>query len=93
MTTVTAERRATPGLGATRPLAELRPGQVGTIAAWGSELDPAAIRRFEDLGFCEGAEVTVLRRAPLGDPCVYGIAGYEIAVRRDHTKHLLVTRP
>lgn len=75
---------------ATRPLAELRPGQSGVIVGWNTELDRPAVRRFEDLGFADGAEVTVLRRAPLGDPCVYGIAGYEIAIRREHTRHLLV---
>src|SRR5579875_299965 len=74
----------------TRPLAELRPGQSGVIVGWNAVLDRSSVRRFEDLGFADGAEVTVLRRAPLGDPFVYGIAGYEIAIRREHTRHLLV---
>lgn len=73
-----------------RTLADLRPGQTGVIAGWSALLEPAAVRRFEDLGFVDGAEVAVLRRAPLGDPFVYRVAGYEIAVRREHTRHLLV---
>ena len=73
-------------------LAELKPGQTGTIVGWSARLDASAVRRFEDLGFCSGAEVTVLRRAPLGDPFVYGVAGYELAVRREHARHLLVAR-
>lgn len=100
MTTETQVHRADPQLGpeqepeldTRRPLADLRPGQRGVIAGWSSALEPSAVRRFEDLGFCEGAEVSVLRRAPLGDPFVYGIAGYEVAVRREHTQHLLVIR-
>ncbi|MGN6414587.1 FeoA family protein [Flexivirga sp.] len=75
---------------AERSLAEMRPGQSGVIVGWSGALDRAAVRRFEDLGFAEGAAVTVLRRAPLGDPFVYGVAGYEIAVRREHTRHVRV---
>lgn len=71
-------------------LADLRPGQRAVIIGWSAALDRTAIRRFEDLGFADGAEVSVLRRAPLGDPFVYAVAGYEIAVRREHTRHLLV---
>lgn len=73
-----------------RSLAELRPGQAGVIVGWRETLDRAAVRRFEDLGFAEGADVSVLRRAPLGDPCVYAVAGSEIAVRGEHARHLLV---
>lgn len=94
MTTVTTASRAAAelDLGTRQPLAQLRPGQSGVIAGWSSALEQSAVRRFEDLGFCEGAEVSVLRRAPMGDPFVYGIAGCEIAIRREHARHLLVTR-
>jgi len=35
------------------------------------------------MGFVPNALVTVLRRAPAGDPTVYGIDGMEIALRRE----------
>jgi Fe2+ transport system protein FeoA len=35
------------------------------------------------MGFVPDALVTVLRRAPAGDPTVYGIDGMEIALRRE----------
>lgn len=96
MTTVTRGRRSDNRIDSEpavqRSLAELRPGQVGVILGWNPSLDASAVRRFEDLGFHAGAEVTVLRRAPLGDPVVYGIAGYELAVRRAHARHLRVAR-
>lgn len=96
MTTVTRGSRPDAGIdpvaGAERSLAELRPGQSARIVGWNPSLDASSVRRFEDLGFCPGAEVTVLRRAPLGDPFVYGVAGYELAVRREHARHLRVAR-
>jgi len=35
------------------------------------------------MGFVPDAAVPALRRAPAGDPTVYGIDGMEIALRRD----------
>jgi Fe2+ transport system protein FeoA len=35
------------------------------------------------MGFVPDAMVTALRRAPAGDPTVYGIDGMEIALRRE----------
>lgn len=96
MTTVTRGRRPDNPIdseaGVEPSLAELKPGQIGVIVGWSPSLEASAVRRFEDLGFCSGAEVTVLRRAPLGDPFVYSVAGYELAVRREHAQHLRVAR-
>jgi hypothetical protein len=35
------------------------------------------------MGFVPDALVTVLRRAPAGDPTVYGVDGMEIALRHE----------
>jgi len=35
------------------------------------------------MGFVPDALVTVLRRAPAGDPTLYGVDGMEIALRRE----------
>ncbi len=35
------------------------------------------------MGFVPEARVTVLRRAPAGDPTVYSVDGLEIALRRE----------
>ncbi len=66
----------------TRTLARLRPGESASIARVLNLGDPAASRRLFDLGFVPGAEVECVRRAPLGDPAVYRVADYEIALRR-----------
>jgi len=40
-------------------------------------------RRLMDLGFTEGAKVTVIRKSPLGDPTAYRIRGAVIALRKE----------
>jgi len=44
------------------------------------------------MGFVPGAEVTALRRAPAGDPTLYGIDGMEIALRHE-TASAIQIRP
>ena len=36
-----------------------------------------------DLGFTEGAKVTVIRKSPIGDPTAYRIRGAVIALRKE----------
>ncbi len=39
--------------------------------------------RLEHVGFLPGTLVRIERRAPMGDPTVYELRGYRIAVRRE----------
>nr|NLI51227.1 ferrous iron transport protein A [Propionibacterium sp.] len=74
-----------PGSGQSVPensLARLRRGGAATIVRVLNLGDPAASRRLFDLGFVPGAHVECVRRAPLGDPAIYRVADYEIALRR-----------
>ena len=43
-----------------------------------------------DLGFCPGTRVRVVRRAPLGDPVLYELRGYRIALRRSEARLIRV---
>ncbi len=74
-------------------LAELGCGERAVICDVGGEIDLATARRVVDLGFAPGAEVQVLRKAPLADPLMYRIAGYEIALRRAQARciHVVTT--
>ena len=45
-------------------------------------------RRLLEMGFCNGATVEVIRRAPLGDPIEYKIRGYRLSLRREQAKHV-----
>lgn len=47
-------------------------------------------RRMLDMGLVPGAEVTVMRRASLGDPIEYGIKGTAIAMRRIDADSVMV---
>ena len=47
-------------------------------------------RRMLDMGLVPGAEVTVIRTAPLGDPVEYRVKGTAIAMRRTDADSILV---
>ena len=47
-------------------------------------------RRMLDMGFVPGAEVAVVRKAPLGDPIEYRIKGTAVALRREDADTVLV---
>ena len=42
------------------------------------------------MGFIPEARVYVIRRAPAGDPTVYGVEGMEIALRRETARFIRV---
>jgi ferrous iron transport protein A len=74
-------------------LAQLTPGTTGLIRQLADQCEPRTARRLQELGFVPGVQVTTLRRAPLGDPSVYRVAGYEISLRRSEASliHLEAT--
>jgi Fe2+ transport system protein FeoA len=47
------------------------------------DLQEAVQNHLMHMGFVPDALVTVLRRAPAGDPTVYGVDGMEIALRHE----------
>lgn len=62
-----------------RTLDQLQPGETAHVVA----LDPRhpLRRRLLELGFVRGAPVTIVRRAPLGDPLEVRINGTDLALR------------
>ena len=52
--------------------------------------DPIA-RRLNDLGIRKGARIEVLRRAPLGDPTVFELCGYQLCLRRTESERIRVS--
>lgn len=63
-------------------------GCRGFVTAVGG--DPDIRRRLLEMGFCNGAAVEVLRRAPLGDPIEFRIRGYCLSLRDEQAKHVEV---
>lgn len=71
-------------------LADLAPAQTGVVVNL-DEADQATSRRLIDLGFALGARVEMLRRAPLADPIIFRVAGYDLAIRRVQARCVEVT--
>lgn len=55
-------------------------------------LPPHLQTRFAELGFVQGAVVTVTKKAPLGDPLEISIMGYSLCARANELKCITVTR-
>lgn len=71
-------------------LSELAVGETGVLVAL--DLPESVQNHLMHMGFVPEAQVTALRRAPAGDPTVYGIDGMEIALRRE-TASAIRVRP
>ncbi len=71
-------------------LSELGVGQDAVVSRL--ELPEEVQHHLMHMGFIPEARVTVLRRAPAGDPTVYAIDGLEIALRRDTARAIRVRR-
>jgi ferrous iron transport protein A len=57
---------------------------IGTVAVVESLDLPGEVQHhLMHMGFVPEARVLVVRRAPAGDPTVYSIDGFEVALRRD----------
>ncbi|HEY1921575.1 MAG TPA: FeoA family protein [Tepidisphaeraceae bacterium] len=48
-------------------------------------------RRLLEMGFCNGAQVEVIRRAPLGDPIEFRLRGYHLSLRNEQARHVTIT--
>jgi Fe2+ transport system protein FeoA len=64
-----------------KDLSELNVGESGVLV--GLDLPDSVQNHLMHMGFVPDAVVTVVRRAPAGDPTVYGVDGMEIAIRRE----------
>lgn len=60
-------------------------GQVISVAG-----NPDIRRRLLEMGFCNGATVEVVRRAPMGDPIEFKLRGYHLSLRSDQASHVLI---
>ena len=72
------------------PLNKLGTGCHGTVTAVGG--DPSLRRRLLEMGFCNGVDVQVVRRAPLGDPIEFRLRGYHLSLRADQAKYVLISQ-
>ncbi len=69
-------------------LSELNVGETGVVITL--QLPDSVRNHLMHMGFVPDALVTALRRAPAGDPTVYGVDGIEIALRRETARAIRV---
>jgi len=69
-------------------LSELKPGERGIISKVTG--DRALRRRLLDMGLTRGTEITVVRKAPLGDPIEFLLKGYNLSLRKKESENVYV---
>jgi Fe2+ transport system protein FeoA len=69
-------------------LSEMPIGRTGVVESL--DLPDEIQHHLMHMGFIPEARVTVVRRAPAGDPTVYAIDGFEVALRRETARGIQV---
>ncbi len=72
------------------PLSSIAPGQGGRVEQ--VQAAGAIRQRLLDMGMLPGAQVSVERRAPSGDPIWLKLHGYQLSIRKQEAQAILVTR-
>lgn len=70
-------------------LSQLEPGQKAVIES--IEGDDVLAVRLMEMGLLDGEEITVIGRAPMGDPTEYALRGYRISLRRNESDRVQVS--
>lgn len=69
-----------------KQLSKFAIGEKGIICA--VEGEGRLRRRLFDMGVTPGAEVTLRKKAPLGDPLEVTLRGYELTLRKSEAEHI-----
>ena len=64
-------------------------GCRGCVVSVGGDADIR--RRLLEMGFTSGADVEVIRRAPLGDPIEFRLRGYCLSLRSEQAQHVKIS--
>jgi len=78
------------GSSETATLADLPVGATANILTLDGTAPAEVLTRLRHLGFRSGVEVKKLRTAPLRDPALYRLLGYDTCLRRREAKHVRV---
>ena len=71
-------------------LSEFTIGEKGVVKMVGGE--GAIRRRLFDMGVTPGAEITLRKKAPLGDPIDVTLRGYELTLRKTEAEFVTMER-
>lgn len=72
-------------------LSTYAPGDKGTVVKVCG--NPEFRRRMMEMGFVKGAEVQVVKYAPLNDPIEFVLKGYHLSLRRREAAEILMDEP
>jgi ferrous iron transport protein A len=71
-----------------KTLSELKVGDTARVQGYRADTDYVA--RLVRLGLIPGTELTIKRRAPLGDPIQISFRGYSLVLRPAEARHMLL---
>lgn len=71
-------------------MGRLECGQRAVIAGFSEQVDMTISRRLFDLGFAQGVEVELVRKAPMRDPMIFRVGGSEMLLRRSEADRIVV---
>ena len=71
---------------AEKQLSAVKAGERGAITRVGGT--GALRRRLMDMGIVKGAEIEMVRSAPLGDPVEFLLRGYNLTLRRKEAENV-----
>jgi len=70
-------------------LSELATGATAVIEGFSS--GAGGLLRLREMGVLPGTRITLVRRAPLGDPIEISVRGSLLSVRKEEADHIRVT--
>ncbi|MDS0524737.1 ferrous iron transport protein A [Clostridium sp. SHJSY1] len=69
-------------------LCDLKIGEFGVVKMVSG--DEKLAKRLSALGCIEGTEVLLKRKAPLGDPMIINLRGFDLAIRKKDAKNIFI---
>jgi ferrous iron transport protein A len=75
---------------ATIPLTELRPGQSAIVQRFSPDIPAPCRKLLQNLGISRQTRITLVRRAPLGDPLQLQVLGSQFSLRSSEACHICV---
>ena len=72
------------------PLTQLRSGHSATVQGFSPDIAPQCRKLLQHLGITRQTTITLIRRAPLGDPLQLQILGSQFSLRASEACHIYV---
>jgi DtxR family Mn-dependent transcriptional regulator len=73
-------------------LADLKPGEKAVVTAISPACRKQERRRLMDLGILPGTTIEAVMRSPAGDPTAYRVRGTLIALRKEQSRTIYISR-